>query len=142
MPAAKNSNKYTIVSNSQAFQDTYLSTEGSGINLHAPVSMEGSIYIVPDYDYYYPTDNDYFIYCQGNAFIDLTLNTYKNGKIFIIKAGKTFPVQIIVSTSIDAIGNVWDIGSGYTCDYHSVMIVYDKVSDNWWIMADYRPCNY
>jgi hypothetical protein len=135
-----NSNKYTIVSNNQVYQDLYKSNEGSGINLHSPVSMEGSIYFVPDSDYYYPTDNDYFIYCLGTAYIDLTLNPYKHGKIFVIKAPKNGVVDITVTNTIDDITSPYTIGDGVTCAFHSIMLIYDKVNDVWLIMADYKSC--
>lgn len=142
MPIVPNPNKYTIVSNNKDALDSYYSDQGSGINLHAPVSMEGSVQILDPNGgvTYYPTDNDYFIYgFSGNIgyTVNLTVNTYKNGKILVIKCGRA-GVGINIVCDIDGTGSNLNIGTA--CENHSVMIIYDKPSGFWYIMADYLYC--
>lgn len=142
MPIVPNPNKYTIVSNNKDALDSYESDGGSGINLHAPVSMEGSIKILDRSGgvTYIPTDNDYFIYGFEGSIgytVDLTVNTYKNGKILVIKCGRA-GVGINIVCDIDETGSNLNIGTA--CANHSVMIIYNKPTNIWYIMADYLYC--
>ena len=142
MPIVPNTNKYTVVSNSKNYLGSYESDGGSGINLNSPVSMEGSVQILDPAGgvTYYPTDNDYFIYGYEGTVgytVDLTLNSYKNGKILVIKCGRA-GVGINIVCDIDGTGSNLTIGTA--CDNHSVMLIFDSINFYWYIMADYLYC--
>ena len=137
MPTALNPNKFRIISNSNDLQDSYGSNEGSGIDLNSPVSMEVSYRTVNEN--YIPIQNDYFILCDcdsAGSSLDIDLqysnNTFKHGKVLVIKILNADGGYVVTlrNTTTDTV-------SDYQFDQHldSVMIVYNKIDNNWWIMA-------
>ena len=135
MPGSPNPNKFTIVSNSNAYLDSYYSDGGSGIDLHSPVSMEVSIQRISISDYTV-IENDFTLICDTGGLgsnININLNslstTCNNGKMLAIKKladGDVYNVSIN-GVSIDG-QNPYIMSK----DYESIIIVYDKIYGEWY----------